>query len=386
MGKTSEKKVFVGLPPLGKQPFSTGHAGGYRTKVFVGMSGGVDSSVAAALLKEQGYDVTGVFIKAWYPPFLDCAWRAERHDAMRVAAALRIPFLTFDLEQEYKQSVVDYMVAAYAAGQTPNPDVVCNRAVKFGAFWKRTRSLGAEYIATGHYARIEKQNDAYEMLAGVDTNKDQSYFLWTLTQEDLSHTFFPVGHLQKQEVRARAAAFNLSTATKKDSQGLCFLGAVDLKDFLRHYIPAQRGAVINESGKRIGTHDGAAFYTIGQRHGFTVTKKQPTDGPYYILEKNIAENTLVVSAAPETGRSPLLTTAPIVLKETNWIRKTPADGEGVTARIRYRQPLQDATVRHTDVAAGTAEITFAGAQRAVSSGQSLVVYRGDVCLGGGIIV
>jgi tRNA-specific 2-thiouridylase len=213
-------------------------------KVYVGMSGGVDSSLSAALLLEQGYDVTGVFIKVWQPDFVECTWKEDRLDAMRVAAHLGIPFVTLDLEQEYKQGVIDYMIEEYRIGRTPNPDVMCNREVKFGAFWKWAQAQGADYIATGHYA----QTDGIRLLASQDVNKDQTYFLWTLTQKDLSHVLFPIGHMVKDDVRREAEKRNLTTSFKKDSQGLCFVGTIDIKTLLKEYIKEKPGDVCDIEG------------------------------------------------------------------------------------------------------------------------------------------
>jgi tRNA-specific 2-thiouridylase len=213
-----------------------------KKRVFVGMSGGVDSSVSSALLKKAGFDVTGVFIKTWSPDFMECTWKDERLDAMRVCAKLDIPFITLDLEKEYKEKVADYMIEEYKKGRTPNPDVMCNKEIKFGAFFNWAMSRGADYVATGHYARTLKKKSGEVMLsAGNDDNKDQSYFLWNIKKEHLDKTLFPVGHLEKSEVRKLAKKFNLPTATKKDSQGVCFLGKVDMKDFLEHYIRPKRG-------------------------------------------------------------------------------------------------------------------------------------------------
>jgi len=266
-----------------------------KKKVFVGLSGGVDSSTSAAILKKDGYDVTGVFIKVWQPDFLPCSWREDRLDAMRVAAHLDIPFITMDLEKEYKQEVVDYMVHEYKEGRTPNPDVMCNKYIKFGAFFDKAMEMGADYVATGHYARVKKDGDVVRLLAGADENKDQSYFLWTLTQKQLKKTLFPIGEYVKPEVRKIAEKFGLSTAKKKDSQGLCFIGKLDMKDFLKEFIPEKKGDVLNGKGEVVGEHDGAYFYTLGQRHGFTVTVKGVDDTPYFIIYKDIEANTITVS-------------------------------------------------------------------------------------------
>ena len=292
--------------------------------VFVGLSGGVDSAVSAALLKKQGYEVIGVFIKTWHPEFLVCNEEAEQRDAMRVAAHLDIPFLTFDFADVYKKEVADYMIREYKKGRTPNPDVMCNKEVKFGAFLKKALAMGADFVATGHYAQnkpntkqmlsrvshsnlnvVNEYNIAYDaestascLVKSIDPSKDQSYFLWTLNQKQLSKILFPVGNLKKTQVRKLAKKFNLPVAEKKDSQGICFLGAVDLKEFLKHYIkPKKEVRCLNErKEKKIGYHDGVFFHTLGERHGFTITKKSPNDGAYYVVGKDIKKNILVVFA------------------------------------------------------------------------------------------
>ena len=236
--------------------------------VYLGLSGGVDSGVSAALLKERGYEVVGVFIKIWSPEWLGCTSREDRLDAMRVAAHLDIPFREIDLTEKYKKEVVDYMIHEYKIGRTPNPDVFCNKYIKFGVFFDWAISQGADFVATGHYARVKNENGVFKMLSGKDQNKDQSYFLWTLSQKQLSKTLFPVGDLEKTEVRTLAKGYKLPNAERKDSQGLCFVGPVDVKDFLAQYVPQKTGDVIDEKGNIIGTHQGAFFFTIGERHGF----------------------------------------------------------------------------------------------------------------------
>ena len=366
-------------------------------KVFVGMSGGVDSSVSAALLLEQGYDVTGVFIKVWQADFLPCTWREERRDAMRVAAHLGIPFLTLDLEKEYKKEVVDYMIREYGAGRVPNPDVMCNKYVKFGAFLNFAKKQGADFVATGHYARIqgvgirrgkgvENTHTQFKLLVGADKEKDQSYFLWTLTQEQLAHTLFPVGHLQKSEVRELARTFGLPNAEKKDSQGLCFMGAVDMPEFLKHYLKIENGAVMNEDGAQIGTHDGALLYTIGQRHGFSINKTSATEQPYFIIGKDIAENTVTVAHRNLENVSKTLSA--VLLNECNVIseRLHTTEGIRVLVRTRYREPLVEG--RWNMIGgheAGCAEIIFDHPHEVVAAGQSVVVYDGENCLGGGVV-
>ncbi len=339
------------------------------------MSGGVDSSVSAALLKEQGYDVTGVFIKVWSPDWLPCTWKEERRDAMRVAAALDIPFITIDLQEEYKRGVVDYMLEEYRKGKTPNPDVMCNKEVKFGHFLKKALEMGADYIATGHYAQVKEESGVFKMYEGADKNKDQSYFLWTLGQYELAHTLFPVGHLQKAEVRTLAKKFKLPTADKKDSQGICFIGKVDMKEFLSHYIESKPGNVVNEKGETIGTHDGAVFYTTGQRHGFVINEKTPDDKPYYIIAKNVTANTLTVSHKVDE-ETPLQNVTELVLNEINLI--TVVTHSKLQARIRYRQTKQAIVLNGN-------KVVFDQPQDGVSVGQSVVLYDNDICIGGGVI-
>lgn len=339
-------------------------------KVYIGMSGGVDSSVSAALLKKAGYDVTGVFIKVWQPEWIDCTWKEDRLDAMRVAAKLDIPFVTLDLEKEYKEEVVDYMISEYKAGRTPNPDVMCNRYVKFGGFFNWAMKQGADFVATGHYAQIIDG----KLIAGNDKNKDQTYFLWTLTAGQISKTLFPVGNIEKPEVRKLAKKFKLPNAEKKDSQGLCFIGKIDIKEFLSHYIESKKGNVIDEKGTIIGEHDGTFFFTIGERHGFKITKKTPNDERYYVIAKDIEKNTITVSEKEKISG-----VKKVVLEDVNWNQGSISVGKVLQARSRYREKLQDIIFTNQN----TAE--FKEAQTTLSSGQSLVVYDGNVCLGGAII-
>jgi tRNA-uridine 2-sulfurtransferase len=344
-------------------------------KVYVGMSGGVDSSVSAALLKKEGYEVTGVFIKVWQPDWINCTWREDRLDAMRVAALLGIPFITLDLEKEYKEEVVDYMIREYKEGRTPNPDVMCNKSVKFGGFFKWAIAQGADFVATGHYAKVQNG----KLMAGDDKNKDQSYFLWTLTEEQLSKTLFPVGDIEKPQVRKLAKKFKLPNAEKKDSQGLCFIGKIDIKEFLSHYIESKRGDVLNENGEVIGEHDGSFFFTIGERHGFTITKKTPSDEPYYVISKDIEKNTITVAHKNQDGRLPN-EIKKVSLREVNWNQRHAPVGKDLLARSRYREKLQEIKVLDETT------IEFKELQQTISPGQSVVVYDGEVCLGGGIIL
>lgn len=371
----------------------------FKKKVFVGMSGGVDSSVSAALLKEQGFDVVGVFIKAWYPDWLSCSWRDDRRDAMSVCAKIGIPFITFDFEKEYKKEVIDYMVAEYKKGRTPNPDVMCNRMIKFGAFLKKAKKMGADFVATGHYARLlnefaslahgergefaEKQDSLrspVKLLESKDKEKDQTYFLWTLTQDDLKNIIFPIGGFKKPEVRKLAKKFGLITAEKKDSQGLCFLGKISIRDFLKKYIKEKKGKVVDENGNTVGAHSGATFITIGQRHGFEINEKETDRKPYYVVAKDIKKNLLIVSHKKEEKKS---FQKEILIDGVNWVSGALDFSGKYSARIRYRQPLEECRIKLCQ--RGRLTIVFKNPQRAVSPGQSLVIYSNGACLGGGII-
>ena len=348
-----------------------------KKKVFVGLSGGVDSSVAALRLKQAGHEVVGVFIKTWHPDFIECNEEAERLDAMRVAAHLKIPFLTLDAEEAYKKDVADYMIAEYRAGRTPNPDVMCNKYVKFGAFLDFARSHGADAVATGHYARVEEEKGRFKLLRGIDPSKDQSYFLWTLTQEQLSHILFPIGDTKKEDIRKEAAAAGLPTAKKPDSQGVCFLGEVDMKDFLSHYIDVEKGDVLNEEGNVIGEHDGALYYTLGERHGFLVQNASSKETPHYVVAKDVEKNTITVADHP-----------PVLEKDENItlieLNLSESFKELVCeAQFRYRQkPFK---VKLTKTGEGRASIEVFEDVEKPSRGQSCVLYRGNECLGGGII-
>ena len=365
------------------------------------ISGGVDSAVSAALLKQQGFEVVGVFMSTWHPDFLECNEEEEKRDAMRVSAYLDIPFLTFDFEDVYKKEVGNYMISEYKKGKTPNPDVMCNKHVKFGAFLDEALRRGADFIATGHYARVSplptlpllRGGQGWGLLRGIDSAKDQSYFLWALTQEQLKRTLFPVGNLKKEVVRKLAEKFGLPVAEKKDSQGICFLGEVDLKKFLKHYIKEKKGKVVlappeagNEKGEVIGHHDGVFFHTLGERHGFTIVKKSPKDKPYYIIGKDVKKNILIVSqsfppdsprwSSGEAGKGEAK--GVIKLKNTNWISGTPEENKKYTAQIRYHGEQLPCKVKSN-------EVIFAKPILA-APGQSCVIYDHDICLGGGIVV
>ncbi len=353
-----------------------------KKTVFVGVSGGVDSSVAALLLKNQGYNVVGVFIRTWTPDFIKCTWRDERRDAMRVCAHLDIPFLECDAEEAYKKGVADYMIEEYKNGRTPNPDVMCNREVKFGVFWNFAKKHGADFVATGHYVQnnYELKINNYELLKSQDESKDQVYFLWTLNQEDLSHTLFPIGHLKKTEVRKIAEKYKLPTSTKKDSQGVCFLGPLDMKDFLKHYIEEKKGEVLNEEGEVIGSHNGAHFFTLGERHGFTITDKRYKSFPVYIISKDMNKNTIIVShnQLAINNKNYL----EIKCKNQNWISVKPEEGKKYDCQIRYHGEFLKCIIKFEE--GGDISVIFDDPVY-VDKGQSLVFYNRNICLGGAIV-
>ena len=354
-----------------------------KKNVFVGVSGGVDSSVSAALLKDQGYTVVGVFMRTWQPDWIECTWREERRDAMRVCAHLDIPFIELDLEREYKEGVADYMISEYRAGRTPNPDVMCNREVKFGGFLKWALEKGADYVATGHYVdRRDLDNKKVEMLRGNDPEKDQSYFLWTLEQNQLKHILFPVGSIPKSQVRKLAKKYKLPTATKKDSQGICFIGDIDMKDFLRHYIDEKPGYVLDTDGKIIGNHNGSLFYTIGERRGFVITKKGTDDKPYYVVDKNIETNTITVSQNPNNYSKNSREVSLVSVVDNQLLLETNME---IESQIRYRGEVKKIEIISYNKNKKKMTIKFEDIDPTLSSGQSVVFYNKDVCLGGGII-
>ncbi|MBY0328964.1 tRNA 2-thiouridine(34) synthase MnmA [Patescibacteria group bacterium] len=343
-----------------------------KETIAVGISGGVDSSVAAYLLKQQGYNVIGIFVKTWSPEWLPCTWVDEKRDAMRVCAALDIPFYFLDAEVAYKQGVAEYMINEYKAGRTPNPDVLCNRVIKFGVLWEYAQSLGATKIATGHYART----DGVSLMKAVDPSKDQSYFLWMITQPELVHIMFPLGHLQKNEVRKLAEEADLFTAVKKDSQGICFLGDVDMREFLSHYIEQKKGEVVDGTGAVVGEHDGVWFYTIGERHGFRITVKDSDRVPYYVVGKDIKTNKLIVSSQIKNSTSSSDTTT-VILRAMNWYTK-PDEHKTYTSQIRYHGALIGTEyIDEQTIKLHTIEV--------LPLGQSVVLYDGEKVVGAGII-
>ena len=388
-----------------------------KKRVIVGLSGGVDSSVAAYLLKQQDYEVIGLFMKNWHDESVTlsnvCPWLEDSNDAMMVAEKIDIPFQTVDLSTEYKERIVDYMFDEYAAGRTPNPDVLCNREIKFDVFLKLAFSLGADYIATGHYCQKDTFVNAdgktqHRLIRGADSNKDQSYFLCQLTQDQLSKTLFPIGHLQKLEVREIAGKLNLVTAEKKDSQGLCFIGKVSLPDFLQQKLQTKKGNIIeipfdfykdkptpksmigqsqkttytHLDGEAVGRHQGAHFFTIGQRKGLAVGG---TPEPLFVIDTDVDENIVYVGQGkehPGLYRKALK----VVSDEIHWVRndlKIPLGVKlEVKARIRYRQPLQKATLIKQKEAL---YVVFEQPQSAITSGQFVAWYQNEELVGSGVI-
>lgn len=384
--------------------------------MYVAMSGGVDSSVAAALLKKQGYNITGVFFKPWTPEkgLVFCNWQKERRDAMAVASVLGIPFKTWDFSKDYKKWVGDYMINSYRNGLTPNPDVMCNKEIKFGLFLKKALAEGADFIATGHYVRLKPHNTNLQIRANAtnnswhshgirrfalhkakDKNKDQSYFLWTLSQDQLKHCLFPIGSYLKSEVRKMAKKFKLPTYDKKDSQGVCFIGQLDMKEFLKKYVPSKQGGVVligegeqflrapsrqklrspKPLEKVIGIHDGAAYYTIGQRHGLNITNG---GGPYFVIKKDMRKNIVYVAKDQKE-----LSGNEFKIQKVSWINQPAGSAKNLSVKIRYRtQALPVASLKSSG---SGFTVKLKKPARAIAAGQSAVFYRGQEIIGGGII-
>lgn len=333
-------------------------------KVYVGMSGGVDSSVTAALLQEQGYEVIGVYMKNWSQdlPGMVCPWQEDYQDAKRVAVQLGIGFKMYDFESQYRERVVDYMLEGYKAGITPNPDIMCNQEVKFKLFLETALHDGADMIATGHYARITRN----QLLTGVDSNKDQSYFLYRVTSKALGRSLMPIGEYEKPAVRQLARKFGLSTAEKKDSQGICFVGKVGIKEFLQNFVTTEPGAIVDASGKVLGEHDGALFYTIGQRHGLNVGGGLP----YYVIGKDMAKNEVYVTT---DLADPGLWSKKLNLTSMHWINEAPIESAQYFVRTRYRAPLVKCNISQDKTDVWRVEMTEE--VRAVTPGQSAVLYK-----------
>jgi len=355
-----------------------------NTRVVIGMSGGVDSSVAALLLKQQGYEVIGIFMKNWddTDEFGHCTAEEDAEDVRRVCDQIGIPYYTVNFEKQYFDKVFSYFLDEYKRGRTPNPDVMCNREIKFGDFLKKAEELNADFLATGHYAQVERDaNGVTKLLRGIDSNKDQTYFLNALNQEQLAKAMFPIGHLPKPEVRKIAEAAGLYTAKKKDSTGVCFIGERNFKQFLSQYLPAKPGDMIDIlTGEKKGRHDGLMYYTLGQRQGLGIGGNGNGE-PWFVAEKDLEANILYVVQG-DTHQS--LYSESLLATNMNWII---ADAQPetfeCTAKFRYRQPDQQVTVQK--LPNGEAKITFAKHQKAITPGQAVVLYDGDVCIGGGTI-
>lgn len=348
------------------------------------MSGGVDSSVTALLLKEQGYDVVGIFMKNWDDTDENgvCTATEDYKDVAKVAAQIGIPYYSVNFEKEYWDRVFEYFLAEYRAGRTPNPDVMCNKEIKFKAFLDYAMELGADYVATGHYAQVEKdENGVVHMLRGVDNNKDQTYFLSQLSQEQLAKTMFPLGGMQKPEVRAIAERAGLATAKKKDSTGVCFIGEKNFKQFLSNYLPAKKGKMVTLDGEEKGTHDGLMYYTIGQRQGLGIGGGGKTNDPWFVVGKDLSTNTLYVG---QGFHHEALYATSLDASEIHFTTNEDQPKEfKCTAKFRYRQQDVPVTVRLLED--DRAEVIFDDPVRAITPGQAVVFYDGMECLGGGLI-
>ena len=352
-------------------------------RIVVGMSGGVDSAVSALLLKRAGHDVIGVFMKNWEEKDDEgvCTATADWQDVQACCEKIDIPYYSVNFAKEYRERVFSLFLDEYRKGRTPNPDVLCNREIKFKAFLDFAMKLGAERLATGHFCRLREEADGVKLLRGVDTNKDQSYFLYMLTQPPLRRAVFPVGGLTKGEVRALAEEAGLPVAKKRDSTGVCFIGERDFKPFLQGFLPAQPGPMVTEAGETIGRHDGLMYYTLGQRRGLGIGGQKGGDGGrWFVIEKDLKNNRLVVAQGED---SPRLYTTHCRASQATWVAgRAPAASFDCTAKYRYRQPDQRVHVE-TDGNGGLL-VTAYEPQRAVTPGQSVVLYDGEVCLGGAI--
>lgn len=355
------------------------------TRIVVGMSGGVDSSVTALLLKQQGYDVIGIFMKNWddTDEFGRCTAEDDAEDVRRVCEQIDIPYYTVNFEKQYYDKVFTYFLEEYKQGRTPNPDVMCNREIKFGEFLTKALDLGAEYVATGHYARVIEQDGKYNLLRGIDTNKDQTYFLNALNQSQLSRAMFPIGHLPKPEVRRIAEEAGLYTAKKKDSTGVCFIGERNFREFLSNYLPAKSGTMVDiATGEVKGQHDGLMYYTLGQRQGLGIGGSGNGE-PWFVADKDLDRNILYVV---QGDLHPSLYSTSLIATGINWIAgpdQLPTEPLKCTAKFRYRQPDQGVVLHFQPD--GNVHVVFDQQQKAITPGQAVVFYQGEECLGGGTI-
>lgn len=358
-----------------------------KQKIIVGMSGGVDSSVAALLLIEQGYDVEGLFMKNWEEDDDEdyCAAAIDLKDANAVCDALNIKLHTINFSSEYWDRVFQHFLDEYSAGRTPNPDILCNKEIKFRAFLEHAQSLGADKIATGHYARTRQLNNKTQLLRGLDSNKDQSYFLHALNQYQLSHAMFPIGEFDKSYIRELANKHGLITHDKKDSTGICFIGERRFSTFLAKFLPAKPGKIHTVAGENIGQHNGLMYYTLGQRKGLGIGGlKESDEEPWYVVEKDLLNNVLKVAQGHD---HPAMLHTTLETTQINWIEDAEPVAADInrllTAKIRYRQSDQKCTLTQVDTA--RYKVCFEAAQRAITPGQSIVFYQDEVCLGGGVI-
>jgi len=354
-----------------------------KEKIIVGMSGGVDSSVSAHFLLQQGFEVEGLFMKNWEEDDSQeyCSATTDLADAQQVCDKLDIPLHTVNFSSEYWDNVFEYFLEEYRAGRTPNPDVICNKEIKFKAFLEHAQSLGASRIATGHYVRTENKSGKTHLMRGSDPNKDQSYFLYLLNQQQISQALFPVGELDKSKVRLVAEQQGFDLFDKKDSTGICFIGERKFKDFLRRFIPAHPGPVLSLDGDVLGEHSGLMYYTIGQRQGLGIGGTQSgRELPWYVIEKDLDTNSLIIGQGHD---HPSLFNSHCRITDLHWINQVPANPNyPCTAKIRYRQADQDCIINHKN---NLATVSFANSQRAITPGQALVFYDNDICLGGGTI-
>lgn len=356
-----------------------------KKTVVVGMSGGVDSSVSAYLLKQQGYNVIGLFMNNWEEKddTGHCTSEQDYEDVKRVCNKLQIPYYSINFAKQYYELVFKEFLEEYKKGRTPNPDVLCNREIKFGPFLDYALSLGADYIATGHYCQIERKDDKCYLKKSIDTNKDQTYFLNQVSQEQLKNVLFPIGHLEKPEVRKIATELGLVTADKKDSTGICFIGERNFKNFLNNYLPAKDGNICTIDGKVVGRHTGVLYYTIGQRRGLNIGGYAGGNGErWFVVSKDIEKNILYV----HQGEDDLLYTDYLIAEEFNWISGIPNNEFECTAKFRYRQPDQKVKVMVDKDDNKKIKVIFDEKQRAITAGQYVVLYNNDICLGGGKII